>query len=72
MAQPVFDFRFPWEEGESVENPITIVEDEVFSEPRTPVSEQPRQPAVIEVRPALRSIENFLSSQLLDSSLIFE
>ena len=52
VAQPFDDFFFPWEEG-SVNNPITIEEDEGFSEPRTPVSEPP----VMEARPALRSIE---------------
>ena len=57
VAQPFDDFLFPWEEG-SVDNPITIEEDEGFSEPRTPVSESPRQPPVMEARPALRSIEN--------------
>ena len=39
-------------------NPITIEEDEGFSEPRTPVSEPPSQSSVMEARPALRSIEN--------------
>ena len=53
VVQPVDDFLFPWEEG-SVDNPITIEEDEGFSEPRTTVSEPP----VMEARPALRSIEN--------------
>ena len=53
VAQPFDDFLFPWEEG-SVDNPITIEEDERFSEPRTLVSEPP----VMEARPALRSIEN--------------
>ena len=71
VAQPFDDFLFPWEEG-SVDNPITIEEDEGFSEPRTPVSESPRQPPVMEARPALRSIEilqNFENSaarQLFD------
>ena len=49
VAQPVNDLPFPWDEG-SMDNPITIEEDDGFSEPRTPVSE----PA----RPVLRSIEN--------------
>ena len=40
VAQPFDDFLFPWEEG-SVENQITIEEDEGFSEPRIPVSEPP-------------------------------
>ena len=57
VAQPFDDFLFPWEEG-PVENPITIEEDERFSEPRTPVSEPP----VMGERPALRSIENLQSS----------
>ena len=57
VAQPTDDYRFPCEEG-SVENPNTIEEDEGFSEPRTPVSEPPRQPSSMQARPALRSIEN--------------
>ena len=57
VTQSFDEFLFPWEEG-SVDNPITIGEDEGFSEPRTPVSEPPRQPSVMEARPALRSIEN--------------
>ena len=57
VAQPFDHFLFPWEEG-SVDNPITIEEDEGFSEPRTPVSEPP----VMEARPALRSIENLQNS----------
>ena len=57
VAQPFDDFLFPWEEG-SVDNPITIEEDDGFSEPRTPVTEPPRQPPVMEARPALCSIEN--------------
>ena len=58
VAQPVNDFLFPWEEEGSVENPDTIEEDEGFSESRTPVSEPPRQPPVMEARPVFRSIEN--------------
>ena len=57
VAQPFDDFLFPWEEG-SVDTPITIEEDEGFSEPRTSVSEPPRQPPMMEARPALHSIEN--------------
>ena len=57
VAQPVDDFPFFWEEV-SVENPITIKEDERFSEPRTAVREPPRQPPAIETRPVLQSIEN--------------
>ena len=58
VAQPVNDFLFPWEEEGSVENPITIEEDEGFSEPRTQVSEPPVQPPAMEARPVLRSIES--------------
>ena len=36
VAQPFDNFFFPWEEG-SVDNPITIKENEGFSEPSTPV-----------------------------------
>ena len=70
-AQSFDDFLFPWEE-KSVDNPITIEEDEGFSRPRTPVSEPPRQPPVFEARPALRSVENVQNKflQLLDRSLI--
>ena len=53
VAQPLDDFLFPLEVG-SVDNPMTIEEDEGFSEPRTPVSEPP----VMQARPALHSIEN--------------
>ena len=57
VAQPFDDFPFPWEEG-SVDNLITIEEDEGFSAPRNPVNEPP----VMESRPALRSIENLQNS----------
>ena len=57
VAQTFDDFLFPWEEG-SVDNPITIEEDEGFSEPRILLSEPP----VMEARPALRSIENLQNS----------
>ena len=58
VAQPIDDYRFPCEEG-TVENPpITIEEDEGFSEPITSVSEPPRQRSAMQARPALRSIEN--------------
>ena len=56
VAQPVADFLFPWEEEGSVENAITIDEDEGFSETMTPPV--PHQPPAMEPRPALRSIEN--------------
>ena len=46
----------------SVENPITIEEDEGFSEPRTPVIESPRQPRAMKARPDLRFIENLQKS----------
>ena len=60
VAQPVDDFLFPWEEEGSVENPITIAEDEGFSETMTPPV--PQQPPAMEPRPALRSIENLQNS----------
>ena len=58
VAQPFDDFLFPKEEG-SVDNPNTIEEDEGFSEPRTPVSEPPRPPPVMEARPALQNLQIF-------------
>ena len=67
VAQPFDDFLFPWEEG-SVDNPITIEEDEGFSEPRTPVSEPP----VMEAGPALRSIENLQSFENSAARQLFE
>ena len=57
VAQPIDDFLFPWEEEGSVENPITIDEDEGFSETMTPQNTPPQQPTAMEPRPALRSIE---------------
>ena len=45
VAQPVDDFLFPWEEAGSAENPITVDEDEGFSETMTPPApQQPLQP----------------------------
>ena len=61
VAQTIDDFLFPWEEG-AVDNPITIKEDEGFSEPRTTVSKPSRQPPVMKARPALRSIESLRKS----------
>ena len=55
-----------------MDNPITIEEDEGFSESRTLVGERPRQPTVMEARPALRCIgnlqnfENSAARQLFD------
>ena len=60
VAQPVDDFLFPLEEEGSVENPITLDEDEGFSETMTPPVTQ--QPPAMEPRPALRSIENLQNS----------
>ena len=57
VAQPVDDLLFPWEEEGSVENPITINEDEGFSETMTPQNSPPQQPPAMEPRSALRSIE---------------
>ena len=62
VAQPVDDFLFPWEEEGSVENPITIDEDEGFSESMTPQNNPPQQPPAMEHRPALHSIENLQNS----------
>ena len=67
VAQPFDDFLFPWEEG-SVNNTITIEEDEGFSEPRTPVSEPP----VMEARPTLRSIENLQSFENSAARQLFD
>ena len=64
VAQPVDNFLFPWEEEGCVENPITIEEDEGFSEPRTPVCEPPKQPPEMEARPVLRSIENLQNFEI--------
>ena len=77
VAQPFNDFLFPWEEEESLENPITIEEGEGFSEPRTPVSEPPVQPPTMDARPVLRSIENLknfensAARQLFDLKIIW-
>ena len=62
VAQPVEDFLFPWEEAGSAENPITIDEDEGFSETMTPQNTPPQQPLAMEPRPALCSIENLQNS----------
>ena len=67
VAQPIDEFLFAWEEG-SVDNPITIEEDEGFSEPRTLVSEPP----VMEARPALRSIENLQSFENSAARQLFD
>ena len=58
VALPFDNFLLPWEEA-FVENPITIEEDEGFSEPRVPVSEPLKHSHVMNARPALRSIENW-------------
>ena len=64
VAQPVE------EEAGSAENPITINEDEGFSETMTPQKTPPQQPPAMEPRPALRSIENlqnfYAARQLFD------
>ena len=62
VAKPVDDFLFLWEEEGSVENPITIDEDEGFSETMTPQNAPPQQPPAMEPRSALRSIENLQNS----------
>ena len=56
LAKPVNDFLFRWEKEGSAESPTAIEEDEGSSEPRTPVSEPPRQPSALEARPALHSL----------------
>ena len=61
VAQPVDNFLFPWEEALSAENPITIDEDEGFSETMTPPAPQQS----LQPRPALRSIENLKKSRQL-------
>ena len=61
MDQPFDNSLFYWEEG-SVDIPITIQEDEGFSEPRTPINEPPSQPPIMETKPALSSIENLQNS----------
>ena len=40
VAQPFDDFLFSWEEEGSVDNPITMDEDEGFSETMTPPAHQ--------------------------------
>ena len=62
VAQPVEVFLFPWEAAGSAENPITIDEDEGFSETMTPQNTPPQQPPAMEPRLALRSIENLQNS----------
>ena len=63
VAQPVDDFLFPWEEEMgSTENPITLDEDEGFSETMTPQNTTLQQPPAIKPRPALHSIENVQNS----------
>ena len=61
-AKPVDDFLFPWEEAGSAENPITIDEDDGFSEIMTPQNTPLHLPPAMEPRPALRSIENLQNS----------
>ena len=46
----------------STENPITLDEDEGFSETMTPQNTTLQQPPAIEPRPALHSIENVQNS----------
>ena len=65
VAQPGDNFLFPCEEEGSVGNPITIEEDEGFSEPRTPVTEPPRQAPLMEATPVVRSIENLQNFESL-------
>ena len=71
VAQGFDDFLFPWEEG-SVNNPITIKMGEGFTESRTPVSEPPRQPTVMEARPASSSLENLQSFEKSAARQLFD
>ena len=71
VAQPFDDFLFPWVEG-FVDNPITNEEDEGFNEPRNPVSEPPRQPPVMEAKPAFSSIENLQNSENSAARQLFD
>ena len=70
VAQPIDDYRFLCEEG-SVENLITIEEDEGFSEPRTTICEPPRQLSAMQARPALRSIENLQNFEMSAARQLF-
>ena len=71
VALPFDSFLLPWEEG-FVDNPINNEKDEVFSEPRAPVSEPPRHSHVMKARPALRSIENLQNFENLAARQLFE
>ena len=51
------------EEAGSAKNPITIDEDECFSETMTPQNPPPQQTPAMEPRSALRSIENLQNSR---------
>ena len=62
VTQAIDDFLIPWEEAGSAENPITIDEDEGFSETMTPKNSPPQQAATVESRPVLRSRENLQNS----------
>ena len=59
VDQPVENLLFPWEQAGSAENPITIDEDEGFSETMTP----PALRHSLQPRPPLRSIQNLLNSR---------
>ena len=62
VDQPFDDFLFLWEKAGSAENPITIDEDEGFSETMTTQNTPPQQPPAMEPRPVLRFIENVQNS----------
>ena len=62
VAQIADDFLFPWEEAGLAKKPITIDEDEGFSETLKPQNTPLQQPPAMEPRPALRSIENLQNS----------
>ena len=71
VDQPFDDFLFPWEDR-FVNNPITIEEDEGFSGPKTPVSESPIEPPLMESSPALRFIENLQTFEISAARQLFD
>ena len=62
VAQPVDDVVFPCEEAASAKNPISMDKNEGFSETMTPQNTPPQQLTAMELRPALRFIENLQNS----------
>ena len=60
-----------WEEAGSAENPITIDEDECFSETMTPQKPPPQQPPSMEPRSALRSIDSPLIKSFFEIIVVW-